>query len=125
MMHTKTNSIQIASVQLMEAWKKNDFEVLNDLLHKDFQFVNAHVTAYRYNKLQWLEVSVNKYKLTHFKYEFLNLTETDPLAINLSKLTIISSATLHEQPNVYLATDVWKYEQSAWKLLLRQAVLID
>jgi hypothetical protein len=125
MIQTKTNSIQLASVQLMEAWKKNDFEVLNDLLHKDFQFVNAHVTGYRYNKLQWLEVAANKYKLSHFKYEFLTLTEADPVAINLSKLTIISSATINDQPNVYLASDVWKYEQSAWKLLLRQVVLID
>ena len=124
MIKFRTNSIQIASVQLMEAWKKKDFEVLNDLLHRDFQFVNAHIPGYRYNKLQWLEVAVNKYKLTHFKYEFLNLTETGAVTINLSKLSIISSATLNEQANVYLVSDVWQYEQPAWKLLLRQVVLI-
>ena len=124
MIKSKTNSIQIASVQLMEAWKRNDFEVLNDLLHKDFQFVNAHINGYRYNKLQWLEVSVNKYKLTHFKYEFLNLTEVDSIAINLSKLTIVSSATINDESNVYLASDVWKQVESTWKLLLRQVVLL-
>ena len=124
MIQTKTNAIQHASMQLMEAWKKGDFGVLNDLLHKDFQFVNAHVPGYRYNKLQWLEVAVNKYKLSHFKYEFLNLTETDVVAVNLSKLTIISSATLSERPNLYLVSDVWIYEQRAWKLLLRQVVLL-
>jgi len=124
MIKTRASSIQIASVQLMEAWKRNDFEVLNDLLHKDFQFVNAHINGYRYNKLQWLEVSVNKYKLTHFKYEFLNLTEANSVAINISKLTIVSSATISDESNVYLASDVWMHAESAWKLLLRQVVLL-
>jgi hypothetical protein len=124
MIEIKTKAIQSASIQLMEAWKKNDYEGMNDLLHKDFQFVSAHIRDFKYNKLQWLDVAMNKYKILHYRYEFLNLTESDCVTISISHLSILSSVSFKDRPNKYLVTDLWKNEQNAWKILLRQPVLI-
>lgn len=124
MAQTRISSVQHASIQLMDAWKRRDFATLNDQLHKDFQFVSAHINGYRYNKLQWLEVALNKYKIFHFRYEFLNVTDTDDVAVCISRLHIISSVSFKEQPNSYLLTDIWKNALGTWKLFLRQPVLI-
>ena len=124
MIETKATAVHNASIQLMEAWKKKDFEGLNDLLHKDFQFVSAHIQGWRYNKLQWLDVAINKYKVYHYRYEFLNFIESNCVGVSLSKLTLLSSVTFNNTPNHYLVTDVWKHDQNTWKLLLREPVLL-
>jgi hypothetical protein len=108
----------------MESWKKNDYERMNDLLHKDFQFVSAHIKDFKYNKLQWLDVAINKYRILHYRYEFLSLTDSDCVTISISHLYILSSVSFKDRPNKYLVTDLWKNEQNTWKILLRQPVLI-
>jgi|SRR5689334_17025292 len=125
MTETLSKKVQSAIFQLMEAWKKHDFEVLNDLLHKNFQFVSSSVKGYKYNKMQWLDVAVNKYKIYHYRNELLEVKETDSLVISLSRLTLLSSTSFNEQTNTYLVTDVWKNDDGNWKLLLRQPVLIS
>ncbi|HYJ38613.1 MAG TPA: nuclear transport factor 2 family protein [Chitinophagaceae bacterium] len=124
MTETKTRAVKHLSIQLMDAWKSQDFETLNLLLHKDFQFVSMQVSGYRYNKLQWLDVALNKYKIYHYRYDFLNLTESENVAVCVSRLSILSSVSFNEQSNNYLVTDVWKNSQGNWKILLRQPVLI-
>ena len=124
MTETKTRAVKHLSIQLMDAWKSQDFETLNVLLHKDFQFVSTQVSGYRYNKLQWLDVALNKYKIYHYRYDFLNLTESENVAVCVSRLSILSSVSFNEQSNNYLVTDVWKIEQGNWKILLRQPILI-
>jgi hypothetical protein len=108
----------------MEAWKKSDYEAMNELLHKDFQFISTTVNGYRYNKMQWLEVAVNKYKVFHYRYEFLSSNDCEDLLVSLSKLTMLSSISFNGQPNKYLVTDVWKKENRLWKILLRQSELV-
>ena len=125
MTETLSKKVQDSTVQLMEGWKKQDFEILNDLLHKNFQFVSTSVKGFRYNKMQWLDVAVNKYKIYHYRNELLELRETDGVVIALSRLTLLSSTSFNEQPNTYLVTDLWKNEHGSWKLLLRQPVLIS
>ena len=124
MTETLSKKVQHSIAQLMEAWKKQDFEVLNELLHKNFQFVSTGVKGYKYNKMQWLDVAVNKYKIHHYRTELLDLKETDSLVISLSKLSLLSSISFNDQYSTYLVTDVWKNEHGNWKLLMRQPVLI-
>jgi len=124
MTETRINSIRRSSTDLMEAWKKNDFEILNNLLHKDFQFISAEIPGFRYNKMQWLEIAVNKYEVFEYRYEFLNISQSAFLTLQLSRLTMLTSVSFHEKPNRYLVTDVWKEEDNRWKLLLRQPVLL-
>jgi len=125
MTETLSKKVQHATTQLMEAWKRKDFDLLNDLLHKDFHFVSTSIKGFKYNKLQWLDVAVNKYKIYHYRNEILQLRETDGVVITLSRLNLLSSISFNEQSNTYLVTDVWKYEQGNWKLLLKQPVLIS
>jgi hypothetical protein len=117
-------SVEHISRQLMEAWKKGDYEKMNDLLHKDFQFISTTISGYRYNKMQWLEVAINKYKIFHYKYEFLSIKESDDLVVSVSQLSMLSSTSFNGQTNKYLVTDVWKSENGLWKILLRQPELV-
>jgi len=125
MTETLSRKVQNASAKLMEAWKQQNFDALNTLLHKDFQFVSNSVNGFRYNKMQWLEVAANKYKIYHYRSELLEMRETDGVVVSLSKMSLISSTSFNEQPNTYLVTDVWKNVSGSWKLLLRQPVLIS
>jgi len=74
--------------------------------------------------MQWLEIAVNKYEVFEYRYEFLNISQSAFLTLQLSRLTILTSVSFHEKPNRYLVTDVWKEEDNRWKLLLRQPVLL-
>ena len=126
MIEKQKAALEQLSIDLMAAWKNRDRDTIEQILHKDFCYVNDSIKNYWVSREKWIEWLLEKFNLVTFQYNFqkIELNCGNKMALVISKLSTLTRPNYSDAQSQYLNTDVWirGNEKGTWKLILRQPV---
>ena len=104
----------------MDGWMAQDRAALEPFMADDFALIVSTVPEFCFARENWLRTAVSTYVCTRFAYEGIQHRRVADDMIAMSSIADFDATMAGiERSGRYFVTDVWRREQSMWKICVR------